>query len=162
MSSKWSKIGWIVAGLFLVFFVILPLVISVRHSLRKPLYCGQTKLMPSATSDKRWKELSNRANLTKLVNLAQSKDVLKTTVVKLSQKGIVVTSNDLRENLSVQIVKDTNVIAVDVINPDPNTAVAIADAVADVLKAAYDKKNSGACLKTIDPAYLQTVDQGWF
>lgn len=126
----------------IILITILLMIVGVVYSyfFITPLYKSSTSLVlaqSSATVEQSGQEAITQSDITmnsKLVStyseLIKSKAVLRQVVQNLNMDGI--TESVIKNNVSVQAVKDTELIQITVKNEDPNTAALIANEIAKV------------------------------
>ena len=128
---------------------------------QKQLYTGRTTLLASVAETT---DASKRVSMNTLAQIARSSRMMGYAALSLSDCG----GNDLARRVlpwtSVEPVKDTNILAVEVTLPDPAEAKLAADVVAASIKKACQeilapKQKDEPVLKTIDPAIVFPVDQ---
>lgn len=127
----------------IVLIVAIFMVIGVIYTMGfvKPVYTSNTTLVLARMDDNSGTSVNGETGLTqsdvtinsKLVStyseLVKSKKVLRTVISNLSIK---LDEDDLRKNVSVSSVKDTELIEIKVTNSDPATAAKVANEIANV------------------------------
>ena len=127
-------------------------VVAISNQRTEQLYTGRTTLMESTGMSEKgidiyakpYMQLDTQLRLTNLGQLAISQRVLSNAAQTLSDLGMKFTSEEIVSNTSVEPVRETNIIAVEVTLPDPEEAKVAADVIASEFKKAYGELNNDA------------------
>lgn len=140
-----------------IWWVIIPLVLALGASaaglyLMTPTYRATTTLMvitPPGSLVTYDTLLYNRTLAKTFVEVARSLGVARQAVTVLNQP---IDPADLRERISVAVVRDTEVISIAVDDTNPELAANLANTVADVFELQFREYTTQASLRVIDPA----------
>jgi len=119
-----------------------------------PMYTGKTTVMESKGMSKsgvalypemQYSSLMDaQLRLSNLANIAISNKVMNDAAETLADLGSTYTPLEILQATSVEPVRDTNILAVEVTLPDPEEAKKAADVVASSFKRVYDELNNAA------------------
>ena len=126
--------------------------VEVNNLLTLPLYRAHTTVMESGGMTQEgiplypepYMQLDLQLRLSNLSNIATSQRVLKDAAATLSDLGLKFTADEILSRTSVQPVKDTNILAIEVTLPDGREAKVAADVMADEFKKIYGELNNAA------------------
>ena len=126
--------------------------VEVNNLLTVPLYRAHTTVMESGGMTQEgiplypepYMQLDLQLRLSNLSNIATSQRVLKDAAATLSDLGLKFTADEILRRTSVQPVRDTNILAIEVTLPDGREAKVAADVMADEFKKIYGELNNAA------------------
>ena len=138
--------------LIIIGMIICVSIVAMTNQRTVQMYTGRTTLMePEGMSNEGvalyaepYMQLDVQLKLSNLGQLATSQRVLSNAVQTLSDLGIKFSGDEIGNHTSVQPVRDTNILAVEVTLPDPNEAKVAADVIASEFKKAYGELNNDA------------------
>ena len=153
MLGKTGKLWWLViVCAFLAGVCAYPMVNQVWYAVSshtygsKPMYVGRTTVMeranmPDGLAQKQTSAMQQR-RLSNLGNLATSQRVLSNAASTLSSLGMKYTPVQILTATTIEPVRDTNIIAIEVTLPDAPEAKVAADVIADEFKKVYSDMQS--------------------
>ena len=126
--------------------------VAMSNLNEKPMFTGRTTLMEAkGMSDKGvslfqepYMPLDTQLRLSNLGQLATSQRVLSNARDTLRELGLTFPADQIGQVMSVQPVKDTNILAIEVTLPDAEEAKVAADVVASEFRKVYAELNNDA------------------
>lgn len=126
--------------------------VAIHNMTTQPLYTGRTTVMESKGMAQEgvpiypepYMQLDVQLRLSNLANIATSQRVLNNASVTLDDLGLKISASEILAHTSVEPVRDTNILAIEVTLPDPIEAKTAADVISSEFKRAYAELNNAA------------------
>lgn len=126
--------------------------VAIHNMTTQPLYTGRTTVMESKGMAQEgvpiypepYMQLDVQLRLSNLANIATSQRVLKNASDTLDDLGMKYSASEILAHTSVEPVRDTNILAIEVTLPDPIEAKHAADVISDEFKRVYAELNNAA------------------
>lgn len=126
--------------------------VALSNQLADPMFTGRTTLMESKGMSRegispfpeQFMQVDVQLRLSNLANIATSNKVIVNAAQTLSDLGLRYEPQEIFQHTSVQPVRDTNILAIEVTLPDPEEAKIAADVIAAEFKKVYADLNTQA------------------
>lgn len=162
IAARW----WLPLICVLVVTFLAVVSVSYINYTTQPMFVGRTTVMelPEARTKDQTRNLET--SMGNLANLARSQRVLSNAASTLNDLGMKYSPEQILGATSIEPVKDTSILAIEVTLPDAKEAKVAADVITAAFKQEYArfyKKQPGRgdelTLKTLDPAFVHQVDR---